>query len=56
MNKDFNLKNPRSLIHLKKCIRTIELVKLIKVLEQYPKLKVVMNLNSFNELFYHICR
>ena len=27
----------------KKCIRNMELVKLVKVLEKYPKLKVTMN-------------
>ena len=27
----------------------MEKVKLVKVLEKFPKLKVVMNLNSFND-------
>ena len=28
----------------------MELVKLVKVLEKYPKLKSAMNLNSFNNV------
>ena len=36
--------------HLKKCTRKIEEVELLKVLEKYPKLKVVMNVNSFNDV------
>ena len=50
IKKDFYLKNPKTLINSKKCIRKMEEVKLVKVLEKYPKvLKLVMNLNSFND-------
>ena len=38
----------KDLISLKKCIVKMEKVKLVKVLKKYPKLKKVMNLNSFN--------
>ena len=31
-------------------LRKMEQVKLVKVLEKYPKLKVLVNLNSFNDV------
>ena len=50
IDKDFYLKNSKSLVSLKKCIRKVDEVKLGKVLEKYLKLEVVMNLNSFNDV------
>ena len=48
INKDFYLRNPNSLISLKKYIRKMEKAELVKVLKKYPKLKKVIILNSFN--------
>ena len=44
------LQSAKIMISLKKCMRKMVQVKLVKVLEKYPKLKVVMNLNGFNHV------
>ena len=43
INKDFYLKNPKSMIRLKKCIKKMVQLKLVKMLGKYPKLKAVTN-------------
>ena len=38
MNKDFDLRNAKNLITLRKCLKRLKQFKLVKVLEKFAKL------------------